>query len=712
MWNWRALIPNRSIRTRLFAWFLLIALAPVAWTSRNIRTRLIVWFLLIALVPVVWTTIISYLLSKHILFDQATKYLQTLIERQEKLLDYYFYEKELDASEFIRDPTAANTFKALNILLANYGKNSPEYQLAKLTFYPVLLFRMRALSYQKLWLVTKEGVVVFSVPSSIDIGENIFKAQHYESLRKIVEKSRETLKIHMTPLLFDKSTNSFTSFIAIPLISPKDQLTSIAIVELNNHVIYYLLSGYNELGALARLLVVTKVQDHLFVINPSRAQIHNSQEVDPRSPFGKFIQAALGQANTVAYHIDFNGQTNLMAGRHIKSALNWALVTEVNEELLLEPIHQLAYLFWMLVPFTALAVTFAASHVARKIASPILLLTKKTKILASGDLSQRIPINSRDEIGKLGQSFNTMASKLDHLISHLDHLVATRTKEYEIQNVKLEQTIKELRQTRDRLVIQEKLASMGTLTAGIAHEIKNPLNFIMNFAELSLQLQNDIEQHLTSLKFLVFENEKKELEELLSTLKLNIGKIIEHGRRADSIIYNMLQHSRGTPGEKIAIKIDKLFDDYIALAYHGMRAQDPSFNVKIEKQYDSSIPLLSVVPQEISRVILNLLNNAYYSIYHKKNQPSTPTSYQPTVKITIENQTQEIVIKIWDNGLGIAPEVFPQLFTPFFSTKPPGEGTGLGLSLSYNIIVQGHGGTLTAKSQLGEFAEFKITLPY
>jgi two-component system NtrC family sensor kinase len=688
MWNWRALIPNRSIKARLIAWFLLIALTPVAWT-----------------------TAISYLVSKHILFNQATRNLQALIERQEKLLEYYFKEKKQDASNLLRDPTAVQTLKTLENLLANYGEESPEYQTARLHFYPILLFRMQALGYQNLWLVTKEGLVVFSINSSATIGQNIFNSEHFEVLKKIVEKSRETLDIQMTSLIFDRNTNSFTSFIAIPLLSPNDQFIGIAIVELNNHLIYHLLSGYNELGTFATLLIVTKMQDRLFIINPSRMEFQDSEEVDPYSPFGKFIQAALELSESVASHIEFHGQQNLMVGRHLKTALNWSLVTEVNEAMLLEPIRQLGYLFLILVPFTALAVTFAASNVAYKIASPILLLTKKTKILASGDLSQRITITSQDEIGKLGQSFNTMASTLHHLINHLDHLVAQRTEEYEVQNVKLEQTIKELRQTRDRLITQEKLASLGSLTAGIAHEIKNPLNFITNFAELSLQLQNDIELHLNSLRSFLSKNEQEELGKLLNTLKLNISKILEHGRRADSIIYNMLQHSRGTPGEKSLINIHKLLDEYINLAYHGMRAQDTSFNVRIEKQYDFSIRPISVVPQEISRVFLNLLNNAFYSINKKKKQPATPASYQPMVKIITEKKTQEIIISIWDNGLGIAPEVFPHLFTPFFSTKPPGEGTGLGLSLSYNIIVQGHGGMLSATSQLGEFAEFKITLP-
>ena len=464
-----------------------------------------------------------------------------------------------------------------------------------------------------------------------------------------------------------------------------------------------------ESPAYQQVLIVTQVADHFYVIHPS-INVGNGKEIDSASPFGQFIQQVFTQSQLVTADIQFQNHEHLMVGTHVYLASNWGVVTIIDANELLKPILQLESLFLILGLITVFVVIFAASHVAQKIASPILTLIEKTNILAAGDLSQRIAITSQDEIGRLGHSFNMMASTLDHLIHHLDDLVAKRTEEYEIQNVKLEQTIKELRQTRDRLITQEKLASLGALTAGIAHEIKNPLNFIMNFAELSLQLEKEMEEQTNTLKSFLSEHQRKELEELFETLQLNISKILEHGKRADSIIFNMLQHSRGTPGEKRTIDLHKLLDEDITLSYHGMRAQHPSFQAAIEKNYDSAVSTISIVPQEMSRVILNLLNNAYYSVFKAKQ--SKPSSYQPQVKITTAKETGLIMIKIWDNGLGIASEFVPKLFTPFFTTKPPGEGTGLGLSLSYNIIVQGHGGTLTVKSQLGEFAEFTITLPH
>lgn len=676
--------------------------------NQSIRSRLIIWFLLISLIPICWTAIIFYFVSKHILFNQATRHLEVLVKRQENLLKDYFIDKKLDADQLSTNPIIIQALETLSEDLNLYGKLSPEYQMTKLKFSSVLEMQMETLDYQEFWLITKEGNIIFSNISSQIVGQNVLDPIKFSHLEKIVENSLYSAQPYMTSLIFSKTKNFFTSYLSIPLVSKEEKIIGVVLIKFNNAVIYQMLSAYNELG-IADVLIAFQFNGKLYVTNPQASQKLN-EEINPKTHFGQFIQQALNQEYTMDTDVVYLGNENIVVGRRFTENSNWSLVTIINQRQLLKPIHHLYYFVWILLPLTAFAVILAASQVAKKIASPILALTKKTNILASGDLSQRIQINSKDEIGRLGASFNTMASKLHHLINHLDDLVAKRTKEYEIQNIQLAQTIKELRQTRDRLVTQEKLASLGGLTAGIAHEIKNPLNFIMNFAELNLQLESDISDLLVPVKKLISESQKQELEEAFNTLKLNISKVLEHSKRADSIIYNMLQHSRGSPGEKMSTHLHKLLNEYIALSYHGMRAQNTHFNVAIEKNFDPSISMVSIVPQEISRVILNLLNNAYYSVLHKQNQQ--PSSYQPKIRITTQQEQDLIMIKIWDNGLGISSEIFPKLFTPFFTTKPPGEGTGLGLSLSYNIIVQGHNGTLSAISQLGEFAEFTVTLPY
>lgn len=678
--------------------------------NQSIRNRLITWFLIISLVPICWTTIFSYYITKQILLQQTEEHLERIVRRQEIIINNYFNAKMIDAQWFSRAPTILRAFETFKDILIHQNPNSVEYQYARLQYATILKEQIAALQYEDLWFVTKEGLVLFSLSSSHPVDQNILNSTEYAYLQKLIKNSLHSEKTLMTSLIMNDPKNSFVSFFSIPIFSREDQLIGLSIVKLNNTNMYKILAGFEFLG-FANLMIATEIDNSLYVINPLQTdQGKTEEEINIKSNFGRFIHKALTQPNVIASDIDYKGHDNIIAGKHLTPDDNWALVTLIDQTKLLSPIYRLLYAFLILVPVTSLAVILVASQVAKKFASPILALTKKTNAFANGDLSQRISITSQDEIGHLGISFNIMASKLNNLINHLDEMVAQRTKEYEIQNVKLEQTIKELRQTRDQLVTQEKLASLGALTAGIAHEIKNPLNFIQNFAELNLELEQDIQLFFDKIKDSFSESERLEVEEKLHTLRFNIGKVIEHCKRADSIIFNMLQHSRGMPGEKSSINLHQLLDEYIALSYHGLRAQNTSFNVTLEKSYDPSISDISVVPQEFSRVILNLLSNAYYSVMKKQEQQPYP-SYQPKVRISTSREPSHIVVRIWDNGLGISPEVFPKLFTPFFTTKPPREGNGLGLSISYNIIVQGHGGSLSASSKVGEYAEFKITLP-
>ena len=274
---------------------------------------------------------------------------------------------------------------------------------------------------------------------------------------------------------------------------------------------------------------------------------------------------------------------------------------------------------------------------------------------------------------------------------------------------KLNKTVEDLKSTQEQLVLQEKLASLGQLTAGIAHEIKNPLNFINNFAQLTLELIQELREELLSEKSKVPRERAEEIEALLKDLELNASKINEHGKRADSIVKSMLQHSRGKSGEKQLTDINAMLEEDLNLAYHGMRAQDTTFNVKMEKEFDNTIGSVNIVPQDISRVVLNIISNSFYEVHKKKKY--TGDGFSPMVTLSSKNYTDKIEILIRDNGNGIPENVKDKLFNPFFTTKPAGEGTGLGLSLSYDIVSKGHNGDITFETEPGKYTEFKITLP-
>ena len=273
----------------------------------------------------------------------------------------------------------------------------------------------------------------------------------------------------------------------------------------------------------------------------------------------------------------------------------------------------------------------------------------------------------------------------------------------------LQEKNEELVRTQKQLVVQEKLASLGELTAGIAHEIKNPLNFVNNFAELSVGLVDELKQEIKKNKEHLDSETAEHVDEILTDLAYNAGEIQQSGSRADSIIQGMLLHSRGGTGERRDTDINVLLNQYLALAYHSMRAQDSAFEATMENDYDESIGKISVVPQDLGRVFLNILNNACHAILERTKE--LPDGYSPTLSVSTKSLGDKVEIRIRDNGSGIAEEIKDKIFNPFFTTKPPGEGTGLGLSLSYDIIVKEHRGDIKVESERDSFTEFIITLP-
>lgn len=265
----------------------------------------------------------------------------------------------------------------------------------------------------------------------------------------------------------------------------------------------------------------------------------------------------------------------------------------------------------------------------------------------------------------------------------------------------LNQSLEELKTTQSQLIQSEKMASLGELTAGIAHEIQNPLNFVNNFSEVNKELLEELEEEIVNGNY-------DEVKALAKDVSANEDKIIFHGKRADGIVKGMLQHSRSSTGQKEMTDINSLSDEYLRLAYHGLRAKDKSFNATLNTDFDDSIGKLNIVAQDMGRVILNLITNAFYVV--KKKKEENPKGYNPTVSVSTEKQGNMILIKVSDNGNGVPKEVLDKIFQPFFTTKPSGEGTGLGLSLSYDIV-KVHGGELTVDTKQGEGTTFTILLP-
>jgi len=366
----------------------------------------------------------------------------------------------------------------------------------------------------------------------------------------------------------------------------------------------------------------------------------------------------------------------------------------------------------LLVALNVLGISSAALilwlFVGRFLIARLTALSVAMRRMAGGDLETRIEVRGQDEVGEMAQAlevFRRHALEVQRL--NLVEELATRV---EAQNEELAKTLEDLQKAQDQMVMQEKLASLGQLTAGIAHEIKNPLNFVNNFAEVSSELVEDLKEELETVKENVPEESRGEIDDISGDLSGNLERIVHHGKRASSIVYGMLEHARKEGGERRPTEINAMLEEYVALAFHAMRAVDSRFQMTIQKDLGDNVGAVEAVPQDLSRVFLNIVTNACQATFEKQIAENADPGYQPELRVSSRKENGRIEVRIKDNGPGIPESHLSKIFEPFFTTKDTDKGTGLGLSLSHEIV-RGHGGTLAVNSEVGMGAEFVITLP-
>lgn len=338
--------------------------------------------------------------------------------------------------------------------------------------------------------------------------------------------------------------------------------------------------------------------------------------------------------------------------------------------------------------------------------NPIDKIIETAVLFAKGDKSIRFDESENDEFAFMSRFINRALDSSKSMNDQLKESVHEQRKAKE----HAEDALKELEQAQDRLVQSEKLASLGKLTAGVAHEIKNPLNFINNFAETSVELftelKETLEPHIAGME----QGVRDEINDMIDDLSSDLSTIDRHGKRADSIVKNMLMHSRSDRGEPTSTDINALVKEALGLAYHGERANDKNFQIEMDNHLEENIDDIKVIPQDVTRVLINLFSNAFYATEKRKNN-TEDADYTPVVTTSTVSVADGIEIRIRDNGTGIPKANLKDLFAPFFTTKPTGEGTGLGLSISYDIITKNNNGRIEAHSKEGEFTEFVIWLP-
>ncbi len=380
--------------------------------------------------------------------------------------------------------------------------------------------------------------------------------------------------------------------------------------------------------------------------------------------------------------------------------------------------HRLLVAFLILIPFTTLLVIVGLPRFLRSnLLSPLNQILDGVRQVDAGNLAVQIPVTVRDEIGDLAQNFNQMTQSLRQSKEELTQYAETLETKVAERTQELKQSLDNLKAAQNQLIQKEKMASLGELTAGIAHEIQNPLNFVNNFAEVSAELAEELAQSVSA-------GDISAATALSADLRENMGYIAENGQRASSIVRSMLEHSRSSTGERRPTDLNELADEYLRLTYHGLRrsGQDADFQVQLCTQFEEGLKPVMVAPQDIGRVLLNLYNNAFYAVQQRQRQmqktvvtgagEEAEAPYQPTVWVSTWQVNGSVELSIRDNGVGIPEAIRDKIFQPFFTTKPTGEGTGLGLSLSYDIITKGHGGEMVLESQEGERTELVISLPY
>jgi signal transduction histidine kinase len=321
------------------------------------------------------------------------------------------------------------------------------------------------------------------------------------------------------------------------------------------------------------------------------------------------------------------------------------------------------------------------------------------------------------DFAHMNRNLFTKLKEVEQLSAEKQQLLAQQKETLERQVAErtraLNQSIADLQAAQAQLIQKEKMASLGELTAGIAHEIQNPLNFVNNFAEVSIELAEELEESVQS-------GNQESVCVLATDLRTNMDYIVQNGQRASSIVRAMLEHSRSSTGERQPTDLNALAEEYLRLAYHGFRAKNPDFQVQLHTDFEPGLACLQLVAQDMGRVLLNLYNNAFYAVSEKQQLQKTvvagdfaegETGYQPQVWVCTRQVNGYVEVRVKDNGVGIPENIRDKVFQPFFTTKPTGQGTGLGLSLSYEVVTKGHGGEMTVESQAGQFTEFSICLP-
>lgn len=699
--------------------------------KRSLRSELLGIFLLISLVPLAVALGLSWWQARRVLDHDLSQGLRAIATRQAAQVNDTVAGVETQTERLAGSRIVIQALEAFSATPADpTARSAAESRVRDL-----IGTMMGTESFANFLLLDRKGELLFS--ASTEGGADTGSSPNSE-LTRVVDRARTILETELSDMQLDPSTGRAIAYSATPVFNG-DRLLGVLALRIDADRLLRGVDNYVGLGESGETVVAMQLGNEAVVVAPLRRQPDaafqtripiRAQDTQP------LLEAVRGRRGA-GLAKDHRGTDVYAVWRYIPS-VRWGIVVKIDRSEAFASVDRLGFAIAGLLLATALVVPLIAYREARRLTKPLLALRDLTGQMAQGRFDLEIRIDSRNEIGELADSFGGMARRLrgsfddlhrinsareraaaeaieaknevERVNANLEGMVAQRTAELTQRNREIQRTLDDLKRTQQQLVAREKMASLGELTAGVAHEISNPLNFVNNFADLSVEGLSDLRGSLEPEAERLSENARADLEDLLPMLNDNLRRIHEHGRRAQRIVQGMLELSRGGGGERVPENINVFVRQLCRATLQGLRTRETGNDVSIEFHLAEGLPSVPIYGAELSRAVHSILANAVWATHEKSK--AKIDGFVPHIVVTTTRAEGEVAITIRDNGPGIPAANLARIFQPFFTTRPTGMGsTGLGLSMAWEIVVTQHGGRLEVESVEGEFAEFRVTLP-
>ncbi|MBI1290802.1 HAMP domain-containing protein [bacterium] len=697
----------------------------------GLRGELTALLLTIALVPLCFVMVITYRNAEHSLTEELKRGLRAIAERQSLLLNNTVQDSKDQAEILSLAPAVIESMDRLR----QGGEVDREAGVALTSLSRVAIEGQR---FDNVMLVNLDGKVVYTAKPSPVMGKVLREGEAGAQLLRIFERTRTILETEISDYTPDPILGSNAAFVATPIFS-QNRVVGVLVLQMGGRRLLEGVSNYAGLGTSGETIVASEIDGKAMVVAPLRrdrgAAFRTSVPLDGRE--GNVLALAVQGGRGVGFGIDQEGREVYAVWRYVP-AIRWGIVVKVDRSEAFGPVEQLGRLFMWITGITGAVVLALAFSQARRLALPILALRRATQRVAEGDFNVEIEVRSRNEIAELADTFRIMAHRLNENFEDLKRTTAEREKaakeaieakaQLEVANATLEQkvvertselsqrneelveTLAQLKQAQQQLIVRERMASVGEMVAGVAHEMSNPLNFVNNFSDLTADAIRELDDVIAAARQHLPEKDRAEIEDLLGIIRDNLTRISEHGKRAQAIVRGMIELTRNTSGEQRVADLNALVRDYSRVAHQTFRGRGASDETLVEYDLDEALPPVQVHAAGISRSLTSIIGNAFWATGERRQQVGA--GYVACIRISTQRSGNEAIISVRDNGLGIPKENLAKVFQPFFTTRPTGTGaTGLGLSMAWEIVVNQHAGRLEVISEPGEFTEFRIHLP-